>query len=159
MMMLKPRPRQLTLHEEAERAVPATAAAPAAMQQAQTLGLLLAQSFARSAANGAATAALLPLALRPAAGPELLELQFAVLQRLQQLQQDWWQGWTAWLDEFGQLRRANTLSEHLEQNYNLCEQFAALLKSQASDLTDLQENLEVDYGYWVAQQVEALPRE
>lgn len=46
------------------------------------------------------------------------------------------------------------MSEQLEQQYNITEQFTALLKSQASDLLDLQENVQVDYGYWVAQKLD-----
>jgi hypothetical protein len=78
-----------------------------------------------------------------------------VVERLLQLQQDWWQDWTAWLDEFAQLRRADTLSEHIEQFYNLGAQAAALLKGPTTDLVELQDTIQVDYGYWIARKVRA----
>lgn len=153
MKMLKERPLPVAPARGA-LAVHTLPAAPAALQQAQNLGSLLGQAVARSAGNTAATLAMLPLALRPDTAAELLELQFAVAGRVQQMQQDWWQSWNAWLAEFGELRRANTMSEQLEQQYNIGEQFTALLKSQASDVLDLQENVQVDYGYWMAQKLE-----
>jgi hypothetical protein len=131
------------------------AAAPAALLQAQTFGKLLVESMGRLAGNGTATAAVLPLALRADSGAELLDLHLAAWQRFGQLQHGWMQGWSLWFNECAQLRQASTLSEHLEQQYNLGEQFTAMLKAQASDLLDLQGNVEVDYGYWVTQKVKA----
>ena len=157
MMMLKPRPRPPARTDApAALAMPERTlhAVPAALQQVSDLSTLCGQAFARSAGNGIATAALLPLALQPETGAELAELQLAVMGRVQQMQRDWWQSWSAWAEEFSQLRRATTMSEHLEQQYNIAEQFMALLKDQAGDLMDLQENVQVDYGYWVAQKFE-----
>jgi hypothetical protein len=132
------------------------AAPPAALQQAQALGTLVGQSAARSASNGAAVATVLTLAGRVDTWSELQSLQGAVLQRVQLLQRGWLQGWTAWLHEFADLKRANTMSEHLEQQYNLVAQAGELLKDQATDLLSLQENVEVDCGYWVAQKLREL---
>jgi hypothetical protein len=141
---------------EVPAVTPAAITAPAAaLQHTHSFVGLLGQSLSRSMANAAASAAVLPLATRPQTGAELLELQGAVLERLLQLQQDWWQGWTAWVEEFGQLRRADTLSEHMEQQYNLAAQFGALFKAQASDLVDLQDTVQVDYGYWVSRKLRA----
>jgi hypothetical protein len=157
MKMLKPRPQRpapLTGATAANLAVHTLPAAPAALQQASNFNTLLGEAVARSAGNSAATAAMLPLMLRPDTGAELMELQFAVAERMQQLQQDWWQSWNDWLAEFGRLGRSSTMSEQLEQQYNITEQFTALLKSQAGDLMDLQENWQVDYGYWVAQKLD-----
>jgi hypothetical protein len=129
------------------------AAQPVALQQAQTLGTLVGQSAARSAANSAATATVLTLASRADTWSELQSLQGAALQRLQLLQRGWLQGWTAWWQEFADLKRANTMSEHLEQQYNLAAQAGELIKDQIADVLNLQENVEVDYGYWVAQKL------
>jgi hypothetical protein len=76
-----------------------------------------------------------------------------VAARLQLLQQGWLHGWNEWMQDYAQLKRANTLSEYAEQQFNLMAQFGALFKKQASDLLNLQENVEVGYGYWVAQKV------
>ena len=147
MMMLKPQPKALPTNRPAQ-----PAAAP--LLQLQAFGTLLGQSMARSMQNGAATAAVLPATLSADTAAELLALQVAVFDRIRSMQQDWWQAWGGWLQECGQLRRANTMSEHLEQQYNVMEQATALLKSQAADLMTLQENVEVDYGYWVSQKLQ-----
>jgi hypothetical protein len=73
-----------------------------------------------------------------------------VFGRLLELQQGWVQGWSAWLAELARLRSADTLSEHFEHFYNLGAQSGALLKDQAADLADLQDTVQVDYGYWLA---------
>jgi hypothetical protein len=142
--------------EPAAAAIPAAATAPAAaLQLTQSFLGLLAQSMLRQAQNAAASASVLPLLARRETGGELLDLQAAVVERMLQLQQDWWQDWTAWLDEFAQLRRADTLSEHMEQFYNLGAQAGALLKGPATDLVELQDTIQVDYGYWIARKLRA----
>jgi hypothetical protein len=125
--------------------------APKPMQQAQVFASLIGQSLARSGATAAASAMLLPLTTRADVGAEWVDLQFAVLQRAGEMQQEWMAGWQAWLHEYAELPLAETLSEHMEQQYNLTEQFAAQLKSQAADLVEFAENVQVDYGYWIAQ--------
>jgi len=142
---------------QAGAGVPAAVTAPAAaLQQAHSLLGLLAQAALRQAGNAGASAVLPTLLARPEAGAELLELQAALAERLLQLQQGWWAGWTAWLEEVGQLRRADTLSEHMEQLFNLGAQFGALLQAQGGDLVDLQDTVQVDYGYWVARKLGAV---
>lgn len=113
---------------------------------------LLSRQLAQATKHSWATATLQPLTTPPQTWQELFELQQAVLQQLQQLQQGWFQGWTAWLDEFGQLKRANTMSKLVEQEFNLAAQWLLLLQGQATDLTNLQENIEINYGYWLSQQ-------
>jgi hypothetical protein len=155
-----PRPLALVRAEapvqEAAAAAPAAAIAPvAALHHTHSLFKLLAESAARS---GTAGSVLLPLLASPQTGAELLEMQAAVLERLLALQQAWWQGWTGWLEEFGQLRRADTLSDYMEQQYNLCAQAGGLLKDQFTDVVGLQENVQVDCGYWAAQKLRQPPR-
>lgn len=128
------------------------AAAPAVLQRTHKAGALLGQSAARTAANSAATAMFLPLTARAQTYDELFAMQQAVIGRIAQLQQGWLRGWNQWLHDFGQMRQADTLSEHMEQQYNLGARVGALCKQQATDLLSLQENLEVDYGYWLARQ-------
>lgn len=88
MKMLKQRPQFATPQRQGTLAVQALPAAPAAMQQAQNFSALLGEALARGAGNSAATAAVLPLALRPGTGAELLELQLAVAGRMQRLQRE-----------------------------------------------------------------------
>jgi hypothetical protein len=129
------------------------AAQPAALLQAGNFGTLVGESATRRATSGAATA-MLPLALRFESLPELVAMQASVLNRMQQLQQGWLHGWNLWLQEFGELKRANTMSEHVEQQFNLASSVGVLLKDQVSDLLNLQENVEVGYSYWLAQKLQ-----
>ncbi|HET8748171.1 MAG TPA: hypothetical protein VFM98_21415 [Ramlibacter sp.] len=139
--------------QEAVPAVPAARAPAAALLRTHSFGLLLMESLLRAARNAGASVALLPQLAQADTGAEALELQAAVVQRLLELQQGWWQAWTIWLEELAQLRRADTLSEHMEQFYNLGAQFGDLLKAQGTDLVDLQDTVQVDYGYWVARKL------
>jgi hypothetical protein len=123
---------------------------PKPLQQAQVFAALVGQSLARSGSAVAASAALLPLASRADIGAEWVDLQFAVLQRAGEMQQQWMADWQAWLREYAELPLAETLSEHMEQQYNLAEQFTAQIKSQAADLVEFTENVQVDFGYWAA---------
>jgi len=110
---------------------------------------LLSRQLAQTAHNSWTTAALLPFAARPQTWQELFQLQQAVLQQVGQLHHGWTSGWTSWLGEFAQLKRVNTMSKLVEQEFNLVAQFVLLLQGQATDWTNLQENIEVNYGYWL----------
>jgi len=127
---------------------------PAPLLRAQKLHLMLAQFAARGIGHGAATAAVLPLRLDAESWKELQAMQQSVLQRWQQQQQGWLDGFAALAQEYGQSRQANTLSKYVEQEYNLVAQFGALVADQAAKMAGLLENIQVDYGYWMAQQQE-----
>ncbi|MGN5476244.1 hypothetical protein ACTMU2_02165 [Cupriavidus basilensis] len=58
---------------------------------------------------------LAPFSLDPQVMTELVQLQSAITQRLQAQQQVWVQQWSGWLQERGQVRRANTVSKLVEQ--------------------------------------------
>jgi hypothetical protein len=96
----------------------------------------------------------LPLQLDADAWQQLQAIQAAVLQRWQKYQEGWFEGFAALAQEYAQSRHANTLSKYIEQEYNLVAQFNALVADQASKLAGLLENIQVDYGYWMAQQSE-----
>jgi hypothetical protein len=159
MLMMRAHTKVVPMAQAKERRTKLRAAAqpeapipgPKPLQHAQVFATLIGQSLARSGATAAASATLLPLASRADVGAEWIDLQFAVLQRAGEIQQQWMNGWQAWLREYAELPLAETLSEHMEQQYNLTEQFTAQLKSQAADLVEFAENVQVDYGYWIAQ--------
>lgn len=113
---------------------------------------LLSRHLAQTAFNGWTAAARLSFSTRPKTWQELLELQQAVAQQVQQLHQGWMQGWAGWLGEFDQLKRVNTMSKLVEQEFNLAAQCLLLLQGQATDWTNLLENVEVNYGYWLSEQ-------
>jgi hypothetical protein len=46
-------------------------------------------------------------------------------------------------------RGANTMSKLVERESNIGVQFGQLLGAQLTDLVGLQENIEVDYSYWI----------
>lgn len=118
---------------------------------------LLGRQVANAAQNGWASAALLPLVAGPETWQELLELQQAVIRQAHELQQGWLRGWGQWLEQFGQLRRVNTLSKLLEEEFNLVGQCLTLLQGQVTDVATLQESVEVNYGYWLRQQLDKSP--
>lgn len=127
-------------------------APPPAVEHLLKRHALLSRQLAQATQHGWSTAALLPFTTQPQTWQELLQLQQAVVQQVQQLQHGWIDGWTAWLGEFAQLKRANTMSKLVEQEFNLVAQFVLLLQGQATDWTNLQENIEVNYGYWLSEQ-------
>jgi hypothetical protein len=119
-----------------------------AANRAANLGALVGQSAARAATSAGASATAFMVSPGAQTWNEWLALQSAVAQRYARLQNAWWQGWCAWAQDCTHLRRADTLSEFTEQQYNLVAQLGALARDQATDLLSLQENIQVDYGYW-----------
>ncbi|GHD62191.1 hypothetical protein [Jeongeupia chitinilytica] len=137
-----------------------TAAVPPAFQNPVTqrldsLGQLCSQSVSRQWNNGLTAAAALPSLATPDTLYEAWALQLAVWQRLQKQGEQWWNGLAAIGAERGELRRANTLSKFFEQEYNLYAQFGELVSGQFTNLLELMDNIQVDYGYWIAQKVHA----
>jgi hypothetical protein len=132
----------------------ATALSPAPALRAQKLHLMLGEFVARGVGYGAATAAVLPMSADPGVWAELQAMQQSVVQRLQKQHQGWIEGFAALAQDYAGLRQANTLSKYVEREYNLVAQFGALVSDQAAQLAGLMENIQVDYGYWIAQQQE-----
>ncbi|WP_354683774.1 hypothetical protein [Cupriavidus necator] len=131
------------------------AAHPAALQQALTLHALLGGWATRAVGNGVAAASLGPFAVDAQTWTELFQLQAAIIRRLHDQQQQNLQGWAGWLQERAQVRRANTMSKLVEQEFDLLARFVLLLSDQAVDLVTLQENVEVNTGYWLGQKAAA----
>lgn len=110
----------------------------------------LAKKYATSMANNGALS--LTLATRlwdPEVWSESMQLQAQG--------QNWRTGCTVLLQDYGQLRQANTMSKLLEKQCNLSSQFAQLLGNQATNFVALLENIDVDYGYWASQKTSAPP--
>jgi hypothetical protein len=154
MKMMRPETQRAAAPEAAATLGKAVPAAPRAVAgRATNLGVLVGESATRAATSAAASTAVFALAPNAQTWSEWVALQTAVAQRLGQLQQSWWQGWGVWLEEFADLRRANTLSEFTEQQYNLFARLGELTKDQTSSLLSLQENVQVDYGYWASRKL------
>ncbi|HYD80533.1 MAG TPA: hypothetical protein VEC06_12055 [Paucimonas sp.] len=127
------------------------AAAPLA--HAVTTHTLLHKHSARAFHNGVLTAALTTHLMDPQIWNESLQLQAAVMQRLQDQYRDWLKGCAILMDDYSQLRQANTMSKLVEKQCNLVTQWSQLVTVQATNLVGLMENIEVDYGYWVSQKL------
>lgn len=128
-------------------------AQPAAMQQALTLQTLFGGWASRTAGTGISTLHLTHFSIDAQSMTEWLQLQAAIVQRLQEQQQEWMLGWAGWLHERARVKRANTMSKLLEQEFDLLARFVLLLSGQAVDLVTLQENVEVNTGYWIGQKL------
>ena len=123
---------------------------PLALRQGQTAQKMLQQWSHRGTGRQLSAGAL------PVMDPEfwrgLAELQQASQKRLLQQQTALAGDMAKLAVEFSQLKSANTLSKVVEQQCNLLMQFNQLLSNQAVSLMTLQENIEVDYSYWLSQQ-------
>ncbi len=109
---------------------------------------------ARSSHNAMLSAALLPTATTPLqALQELMELQQASQQQALRLQQQWLRRWATLWQEHRQMRQPNTVSKWMEEHFNLAAQTLDLLGQQACELANLEENVGVNYGYWVQQRL------
>jgi len=85
---------------------------------------------------------------------DLLQLQAAVMQRLQQQNRAWLKGCAILMEDYAQIKQANTMSKLVEKQYNLMAQWSLLIGNQATNMIGLQENIEVDYGYWASQKLQ-----
>nr|WP_315400174.1 hypothetical protein [uncultured Duganella sp.] len=127
------------------------ASASTHVEHARTAQRLTHKYAASMINNGALTLALTTRLWDPAVWGESAQLSAAVAQRLRSQGLDWRQGCTILLEDYGQLRQANTMSKLVEKQCNLTMQFGQLLSSQATNFLALLENIDVDYGYWASQ--------
>ncbi len=104
--------------------------------------------------NGAMTMALAAKLWNPSVWSEWTQLQAAITQRLYDQNQDWHKGCAILVEDYGQLKQANTMSKLMEKQGNLVSQSAALLTSQTTNFVALLENIDVDFGYWMSQKIQ-----
>lgn len=81
---------------------------------------------------------------------EFAQLQFAVWRRCCDLGETWTGAWEAWLDYAIETGNINTQSKLAERGANVLNQAGQLVASQIVDLAALQENIEIDYGFWIS---------
>jgi hypothetical protein len=103
--------------------------------------------------NCMSTVQLMPQLAQPDTLNELLQMQSAVMRRLQQQNQAWIEGCAALVHDYAQIKQANTMTKLLEQQFNLFANFGQLMNAQITGLVGLQENVEVDFGYWAHQKL------
>lgn len=131
----------------------ATQAAPAAFGTALRANYLLNNHAAHLFRNGMVTAGLTTRLANPEVWEESMQLQRAVVQRLQEQNEDWLKGCAILMQDYVQIKQANTMSKLVEKQFNLVTQWSQLLSDQATNLIGLMENIEVDYGYWATQKL------
>lgn len=96
---------------------------------------------------------LVPFCATPSSWMSLAPLQQASAQKLLEQQKAWLSDWQDWWNTAQQLSRANTLSKPLEQEFDLALRVVQICGNYAVNGINLQENLEMNYGHWVNQQV------
>jgi len=133
----------------------AAKAAPATFGHAMTAYTLMNNHTARLLKNQVVTAGLATRLMDPQIWGESQQLQSAVVQRLQQQNQDWLKGCAILMQDYAQIKQANTMTKLIEKQCNLMLQWNLLLTNQATNLLGLMENIEVDYGYWASQKLHA----
>lgn len=126
----------------------------APLAHAMTAQRLVQKDATHLANNGAMTMALAAKLWDPAVWSEWTQLQAAIVQRLYTQNQDWHKGCAILVDDYGQLRQANTMSKLMEKQGNLISQSAELLTSQTTNFVALLENIDVDFGYWASQKLQ-----
>ena len=108
---------------------------------------------ARAMGNASATAQVFALGIDAESMGELLQMQQAAWRRLMDLQSGWMQEWKLWIAYADQIKGANTMSKLAERENNIVAQLTQILGNQATDLVGLQENIHVDYSYWINQKL------
>ncbi|WP_137936575.1 hypothetical protein [Chitinivorax sp. B] len=112
---------------------------------------VLGNTSTRAFHNLSATLSLLPFSMNPDIWIGLSGLQQATVQKLVLQQQDWLNNWHDWWHSTLQLSKANTTSKLFEQGFNLTARMVQIWGDQVVDMAELQENFEVNYGYWASQ--------
>ena len=133
----------------------ATQAGPAALGTALRANYLMNNHAVHLFRNGMFTAGLATQLANPDVWDESVQLQRAVVQRLQEQNEDWLKGCAILMQDYVQIKQANTMSKLVEKQFNLVTQWSQLLSDQTANLIGLLENIEVDYGYWASQKLHA----
>ncbi|WP_028103683.1 hypothetical protein [Pseudoduganella violaceinigra] len=120
---------------------------------AANTGTLMQRQVTRMLHNGMLSAGLVTRIGDPVVWGEWMQLQAAVMRRLNQQNLNWSKGCEILANDAAQIRHANTMSKLAEKQCNLVSQWALLLSSQTTDLVTLMENIHVDYGYWASQKL------
>ena len=123
------------------------------MNHIQKAGELQSNRAARAIGSATATAQVFAFGIDLESWSELLQMQDAAWQRLRTLQQSWLQYWNRWLVYSDGIKGANTMSKLVEREGNIGAQLTQLVGNQITGLVGLQENIEVDYSYWISEKL------
>ncbi|WP_123834120.1 hypothetical protein [Methylobacterium currus] len=132
---------------------PAVAATPVGAPLRRTV--LVGEIATRSAANAVGTAQLLSEGPDSDTIGELYEMQGAFVKQLWKIDQDWRAGLMRIYEGSLSLRKANTLSKVIEQDFNLIGQYGDLATNYMTSVATLVENTNVGYSYWLSKKIKA----
>ncbi|AWN47061.1 hypothetical protein DK419_12675 [Methylobacterium terrae] len=135
--------------------IPATvaAAAPPGASAPLQRTVLANDLVANCAANAVGTVQL--LAERPDSDTigEIYAMQLAFMRQLWTIERDWRDGWLQICQASLSLRKANTLSKIVEQDYNLVGQVGDLMVNTVASTASLIESATVGYSYWLTNKI------
>lgn len=87
---------------------------------------------------------------------EIYAMQAAFVRQLWTIEQEWRAGWLQICQGAVSLRKANTLSKVVEQDYNLVGQAGDLMVNAVTSTASLIESATVGYSYWLSNKIDAL---
>jgi hypothetical protein len=122
-------------------------------------GTLQTDRATRALHTVAAAAQLAASGIDPAMIGELSQMQIATIERMRALRDTWSRDWESWWHYAAQLGSSNTMSKLVERETNIFAQMGQLLGSQITDWMGLQENIEVNYAYWLKQKLDQKGRD
>lgn len=100
------------------------------------------------------TAKLAVTSPNPVALVEAAEIGRAAIERVSTLQKGWVRDWMDWAEYARSITGADTLPKFADHAGNILVRAQAQMTNQMTALTDVSENLAVNYSYWVARQLE-----
>jgi|HubBroStandDraft_1064217.scaffolds.fasta_scaffold40685_1 hypothetical protein len=104
---------------------------------------------ARAMGNAVATAEVFAFGIDQESYEELSRMGEAVWSRLRILREGWVRDWQNWFLYADKINGANTMSKLVEREGNIAAQFAQIVGEQVTGMVGLQENILVDYSYWI----------
>lgn len=90
---------------------------------------------------------------KPSTMTEAWELGMSTFERSAALQKSWMNDWAEWMSYAQSLPDTDTVPKYLAQSGNIVLQAQAQMVSQISELSELVDNVSVNYGFWLSQQV------
>lgn len=124
---------------------------PVFLEHAKAAQDLMSRCSLRTVDNCATSVKMWPHFMDAETWTDLLQMQAAIHDRLQQQNQQWLKGVAAIVRDYAKIKKANTMSKFFEQHFNVLGQWGQLFSNQTTDLVELQQNVETNYGYWVHQ--------
>lgn len=128
---------------------------PVFLEHAKAAHHLISRCSLRAVDNCATSVKMWPHLMDADTWTDLLQMQGAISERLQQQNQQWVKGVAAIVRDYARIKKANTMSKLFEQQFNVIGQWGQLLSNQTTSLVELQQNIETNFGYWLHQKFDS----